>query len=118
MRSTHRALADEIQAAGFYVYDGGWRIMCCSTPKSGKSFWVAEICGQWYVGVCAPRVYRIPDADRVAACCLSRLRDTTAGIADFPKEIKYEYNLLMVADWDDVDDWFEDNVLVDDRNGE
>ena len=98
----------EIHHGGFFTggieeKDGSWdRVTVASYSGNGwiggKSFWVTNHFGVWYLGTWGGTVYRMPDSDRVATFCVAWLRNRKTLGSDFSPEFKTTFGLIEVPD--------------------
>jgi hypothetical protein len=69
---------------------------------TGVSFWIALRKSQWFIATYSPRVYRIPEPERVAELAVAVLAGGGGTPYDFKPEIKETFQLQEVSE-DDFD---------------
>jgi len=106
----YEPLAASIRAAGFFTsgiepQEGFERTVVaskCLVPGKalgGNSFWVTNLSGQWYLGTWGCRLYRLPDAGRIAQFCIEWLTRRPSGTSvDFDEEFKPVFGLVPLDD--------------------
>jgi hypothetical protein len=76
------ALEAAVTAAGLFTTGfedrGSWHRTCVASKRcpggvTGNSFWVSRLPSGWYLGTWGPRLFRLPDEDRLAELCVSWL---------------------------------------------
>ena len=84
MTKEYREIRRQIEDAGFFTSEFQMDGFVCASrsylrgnsPRlGGKSFWVAERQGRWFVSNWGSSFYEIPDVARVAQFCITCLRD-------------------------------------------
>ena len=88
IRVEYQPVKAAVEAAGFFVTSmplegGGDRIVCAGLRRpaggyTGKSFWLAERGGKWFLGAWGGFLYRIADAEIAAEVAVAWLRQNCA----------------------------------------
>lgn len=98
------AIQSVVEEEGFFTAcdPGRGRLVCASTRRadgglSGNSFWIAQRNGAWFLGTWGPHLYRVPEAQRVAALCTACLRRQPRETAsDVDDSMRAEFHLVAV----------------------
>ena len=119
MEDPYLQLRQTFAQAGFYMPTtekmGSWQrlIVCSKGPPddsgfNGRSFWVAEVSGAWFVGTWGPFFYRIRDPGALVSLTRDFFADRSP-MSDFSAEVKHRYGLTP------LDEAETDQILPDER---
>jgi hypothetical protein len=106
MHDPYVELRQTFVRAGFYMPTtenmGSWqRLMVCSKgppdyPRfNGRSFWVAEVSGAWFVGAWGGYIYRVNDPSNLLPLSQDFLTDH-GSMSDFSAEVKSRHDLTLL----------------------
>ena len=100
----YQGLLGKIEVAGFFsTFLPHIGALCCASRKeeyglTGVSFWVAKRKKSWYVATFSPRIYRVPDADKVGDLAVAILRRGGGTPYDFKPEEKERFALVEISE--------------------